>query len=84
MNTSMFSSSPFGPIGYPQTMSKRLIQEEKPGEDERVVAKSKPGAKLSVEDSQLVSNSAECEYISQLGDTHSKKFKFGISRYGKP
>ena len=40
----MFSCSHSGPIKIynPQTMSKRQIQEEKPGEEERVVAKSKP------------------------------------------
>ena len=42
MNISVFSSSHFSPSSYPQTMSKSLIQEDKPGEDERVVAKPKP------------------------------------------
>ena len=38
---SMFSCIHFSPIDNPQTISKRLMQEEKPGEEERVVAKSK-------------------------------------------
>ena len=37
-----FSSSRFRKTSSPQTMSKRLIHEEKPRESERVVAKSKP------------------------------------------
>ena len=38
----MFSCSHSSPIYNPQTMSKRQMQEEKRGEEERVVAKSKP------------------------------------------
>ena len=41
MNFSKFSCSHFSPIDNPQTMSKKLIQEGYPGEEERVVAKSK-------------------------------------------
>ena len=40
MSFSMFSCIHFGPSNNPQTMSKRLIQEEKWGEEERVVPKS--------------------------------------------
>ena len=40
MSFSMCSCRHFSPID--NTMSKRLMQEEKPGEEERVVAKSKP------------------------------------------
>ena len=42
----MFSSSHVRPIKNPQTISKRLMQERKPGEEERVVAKSKPTLSL--------------------------------------
>ena len=42
MDISKLSSSHFSSISSPQTMSKRLVQDEKPGEDERVVAKLKP------------------------------------------
>ena len=42
MDTSQFASSHFSSTSSAQTMSKRLIQQEIPGEDERVVAKSKP------------------------------------------
>ena len=42
INISTASSGHFRPMDYPQTMSKRLTREENPGEDERVVTKSKP------------------------------------------
>ena len=45
MDISKLSSSHFISISDPQTISKRQ-QEEKPGEDERVVAKSKKGVNL--------------------------------------
>ena len=42
MNISMFSCSHSSPVNDPQTMSKRLIHEGKPGGEERAVAKQKP------------------------------------------
>ena len=39
MSFSMFSCSNFSPINDPQTLSNRMMQREKTGEDERVVAK---------------------------------------------
>ena len=42
MSCSTFSCSHFSPNYNPQTISKRLIQERKPGEEERVVVKSTP------------------------------------------
>ena len=42
MNFSMFSCSHVLSINNPKTMSKRLMQVEKPGEEERVLAKSTP------------------------------------------
>ena len=47
MNISQFASCHFRSTSSSQTMSKRLIQQERPGEDERVVAKSKRCRRLS-------------------------------------
>ena len=42
MDTSKFSSVRFSSTSSPKTMSERLVQEGKPGDEERVVAKPKP------------------------------------------
>ena len=75
------SCSHFSPMNNLQTMSMRLIQQERPGEDERVVSKSQPMWKFVVEGCRSVSNSAKLECISQPGDTQSKKFKIGFHQY---
>ena len=49
MDTSRFASCHFCWASSSQTMSKRLVQQERPGEDERVVAKSKPKWNLASE-----------------------------------
>ena len=59
------------------------MQEEKPEEEGRTVAKPKPMMSFSVEDCQSVSNSAGFECMSQTGDTPSTKFEFRLYRYGE-
>ena len=78
MDISKSSSEHFSPIGYPQTLSKRLIQE-----DERVVAQTKTSAKSSFENFQSFSNSAEFECVSKPGESFQQKIKFGLNRYGE-
>ena len=78
MDISKSSSDHFSPVGYTQTMSKMLIQE-----DERVVAQTKTSAESSFEDSQSVSNSAEFECVSKPGESYQQKIKFGLNRYGE-
>ena len=53
---STFSCSHFSQINDPQSMSERLMQEEKPSEEERVVAKSRTHDEFSVEDCRPVSS----------------------------
>ena len=52
-------------------MSKRQMQEEKPGEEERVVAKSKLMMNFGVEDCQAVSKSTGVQCIQHPGATRS-------------
>ena len=74
---------PFQPLNNPKTMSKRQMQEEKLGEEERVVAKSKPMMSFSVEGCQSISDSTGFECISQPGDTQRTQFEFGPHQYGE-
>ena len=66
-------------------MSKRQMQERKQGgEDERMVAKSKTGAKSGLKDSQSVSNSAEFELVSRSGEHTAKSSIWDSFGTGKP
>ena len=72
------------PISIPQTMPKRLIQEGKPGEDERAVAKSKPARNLvSKTLNRFPTALSSSKYISKPGESYSNKFNLGYSRYGE-
>ena len=80
---SMFSCSHFSPINFTKTMSKRQMQEEKPGEEERVVAKSKPMmssvSKIANRSPTALGSGAS----GSPGDTRSTKFEFRPYRYGE-
>ena len=77
MNFSMFACTHISPIKNPQSMSKWLMQEGKPGEEERVVVD------FSVEDCRPVSNSNGFRVHLTAGHTHSTKFEIGSHRYGE-
>ena len=69
MDISQVAHSQFSSTSSYQTLSKRLIQQEKPGEVERVVAHIETNAEFGVENCGSVFNSAGIEGISQPGDT---------------
>ena len=82
MDISQFASSHFSSTSSSQTMSKRLIQQERPGEDERVVAKSKPMLHLV---SKTVDRypTTPSSIASYSPGTLKAKFKFGTHQYGE-
>ena len=79
----MFSCGHFSPTNNFNTMSKRLMNEGKSREEERVVAKSENNVECSVVDCRSVSNSIGFKCISQLGHILNTKFEFGLHQYGK-
>ena len=88
MNNLPFSCSHCSQINDLRTMSKRQIQEGKQGgEEERVVANSRPARRKSLYDFQSGSNGAEFEPNSQLREhlAMDKKqfFNFGFIKYGE-
>ena len=79
MEISQFASSHFSSTSSSRTVSKRRMQQERPGEDERMVAKSKPMWNLVSKTVDRSPNSAGFECIVQPRDTGSKKTQIWIS-----
>ena len=83
INNSMFSCSHFSQMNDPQAMSKRLIQEAKTGEDERVVAKSKPARNLvsvTIKRSPTVPSSSSSQSLGNLAANCSTLGSFSTGK----
>ena len=77
MSFPMFSCSHLSPIHNLQTMSMRMMQEEKNWRRGTCGYEIRTNEEFGVEDCRSVSNRTGVECILQLGDAQSTKFEFG-------
>ena len=83
MSFSMFSCSQFSTINNFKTMSKKLMQEQKLGEEERVVEQSKPMmslASMSADQSPTALGSSASTSLGTVGAYSSSSDRTGVEK----